>query len=91
MRDFIRASFSMLMFIFLLVGCVHNIYHFQAIDNHRMKNYPNYRRYSPSRTNTYYDRDAELEEIVSDDSQDQALNNEEDSVSGNYRRDYYGY
>lgn len=74
MREFLKAMFSMLMFIFLLVGCVHNIFHLQMMDDNRMKGYPNYqRRYSPYRTSTY------VNEQTTNDNEDQALNNEEET------------
>jgi hypothetical protein len=90
MRDFSRAMFNFLMFVFLLVGCVHNIYHFQVIDENRERNYPSYqRRYSPTRATSYaYEEEEDaLKEIA---SEDQALNDEEErdtqdvSVSYNY-------
>ena len=88
MREFWRATFNMLMFIFLLAGCVHNIYHFQVMDENRLEGYPSYqRRYSPTRTTSYaYEEEEDtLKEIV---SEDQALNDEEErdtqDVSYNY-------
>lgn len=84
MREFWRATFNMLMFIFLLAGCVHNIYHFQVMDENRMENYSSHhKRYSPIRTPTYSsyeDEEEELKEITSEDNEDQAINNGETEV-----------
>lgn len=64
MRDSIRGLLQLLMVLFLLVGCFHNIYYFQNLTENN--GYGNYnKRYSPySRTSTNtYNYDDEINDI----------------------------
>lgn len=76
MRDFTRATLSFLMFVFLLAGCVHNIYHFQELtENSTYNHYNRYRgsNYYNSRSSSTYDNDYEEAEIVYDTELDEVV------------------
>jgi hypothetical protein len=91
MRDLARGTFSFLLFIFLLVGCAHNIYHFQKINEH---NSYSYNRYNPSHnraetpTVEYGEIEDPLENEVVITPNHETLTEEEENRSN---EEYYGY
>jgi hypothetical protein len=70
MRGFTRMALRLAMVIFLVVGCVENVYYFGELTKN--SNYNSYNRYGNRYGNTIYedaDEIEEIEEVPSDTSQ----------------------
>ena len=83
MREITRITLRIGMRIILLVGCVHNVYHFKKIADNGRRYDPYYRTY----TNIEDDPINELDEVVITRNHETLTEEEENR----HKEDYYSY
>ena len=62
MRDFFRMAIRMVMVLFLVAGCVNNIYYLGELTKNSHNSYHNYNGYGYNNRNNYVDVE-EVEEV----------------------------